>query len=116
MSSPRFEVWLIETDSWIPDGESERFAGYGVMGLPFASGHVLALRRYPASSIGPTYTSVWHRDPTGHWTVYTDVEPRLACGRYFGAALAASRQTEIVLRWIDAWNLVVEQPYLARRF
>ena len=44
----------------LPSGGEERFAGYGVMGLPFASGHVLAMRRFPASSIGPGYSSVWH--------------------------------------------------------
>jgi DNA-binding transcriptional ArsR family regulator len=27
------------------------------MGLPFVSGRVLALRRFPASSVGPAYTS-----------------------------------------------------------
>src|SRR5207248_4755244 len=27
---------------------------------------------FPASSIGPGYRSVWHRDPHGRWTVYQD--------------------------------------------
>lgn len=49
----------------LPEGGEERFGGYGIMGLPFSSGHVLAMRRFPASSIGPTYTSIWHRDPAG---------------------------------------------------
>lgn len=44
-------------------GPEERFAGYGVMGLPSRSGHYLALRHFPASSIGPGYRAVWHRDP-----------------------------------------------------
>ena len=44
-------------------GQEERFSGYGVMGLPFRSGHVLALRRFPVTSVGPGYTSVWWRDP-----------------------------------------------------
>ena len=39
--------------------------GYGLKGLPFASGHVLAMRRFPTSSIDPACTSVWHRDPAG---------------------------------------------------
>jgi hypothetical protein len=34
-----------------------------LMGLPLASGHILAMRRFPASSVGPGYTSVWHRGP-----------------------------------------------------
>jgi hypothetical protein len=110
MSSPRHEIWQIETESWLPNGDAERFAGYAVMGLPFASGHVLALRRYPASSIGPGYTSVWHRDPAGHWTFYSDVDPPLACCRYFGDPLARPQQTEIALRWVGAWSLAVELP------
>ena len=45
----------------LPRGDGERYAGYAIMGLPFRSGHVLAMRRSPASSIGPAYTSIWHR-------------------------------------------------------
>ena len=30
----------------IPDGSGDRFSGYAVIGLPFSSGHVLALRRF----------------------------------------------------------------------
>ena len=33
----------------------QRFTGYGVMGLTFRSGHYLAMRHIPASSIGPEY-------------------------------------------------------------
>ncbi len=42
------------------------------MGLPFASGHVLAMRRFPASSIGLPYTSVWHPDPEGQSAFWQD--------------------------------------------
>jgi hypothetical protein len=76
----------IERRSELPPGSEERFFGYGVMGLPFRSGHVLALRRFPASSIGPGYRSVWHRDPHGRWTFYQDQPGELACTRYFGSA------------------------------
>ena len=34
----------------------ERLAGYGVMGLPFASGHYLALRRFPSTPFGAPYS------------------------------------------------------------
>ena len=71
----------------MPEGEGERFFGYAVIGLPFDSGHVLSLRRFPASSIGPGYTSVWHRDPEGRWTFYQDALPELACSRYFGVEI-----------------------------
>lgn len=56
----------IETEhAGLPGGDEERFSSWGVMGLPFRSGNILAFRRFPASSIGPGYSAVWHRDPTG---------------------------------------------------
>jgi hypothetical protein len=87
------------------------------MGLTFASGHVLALRRFPASSVGPAYTSVWHREPTGKWTFFADVPPAQACTRYFGSAVAAAIQTPIHLAWLGPRELVVrmEHPDFAWR-
>ena len=73
--------------------------GYGVMGLPFRSGHVLGLRRFPASSIGPGYRSVWHRDPHGRWTFYQDQPAELACTRYFGSAVDDVREGPIRIEW-----------------
>lgn len=32
---------------------------------------------FPASSIGPGYTSVWHRDPGGTWTFYSEASGEL---------------------------------------
>ena len=52
--------------------------GYGVMGLPFSSGHILGLRRWTASSVGDRFTSIWHRDPIGHWTFYESVDSEWA--------------------------------------
>jgi hypothetical protein len=49
----------------LPTGDDERVIGFGVMGLPFASGHYLAYRDFPATSFSPAYKSVWHRVPTG---------------------------------------------------
>jgi hypothetical protein len=83
----------------VPPGEAERFAGYGVMGLPFASGHVLAARRFPASSIGPGYTSVWHRSPDGDWTFWQDQPDDQSCPRYFSAAVSTSCRVDIDLSW-----------------
>ena len=51
------------------------------MGLPFRSGHILGLRRFPASSVGPGYRTVWHRAPSGRGTVYQDQPAQLACIR-----------------------------------
>jgi hypothetical protein len=83
----------------IPAGHGERFAGYGVMGLPFVSGHVLAMRRFPASSIGPAYTSVWHRDPHDRWVIWQDQPPDQGCPRYFSTALSETRTVDIDLSW-----------------
>jgi len=69
------------------------------MGTPFASGHILALRRFTASSIGPAYTSVWHRDPAGRWTFWQDQAADQACSRYFGAAAAETLRCSIELDW-----------------
>jgi hypothetical protein len=110
MNSPRERIWQIENEPWLPDGASERFSGYGVLGLPFASGDILALRRFPASSLGPAFTSVWHRDPAGRWVIYSTVSPHLSSSRFYGKALNDSKQTEISIRWIGAWSVVVEVP------
>jgi len=90
----------IESAPELPAGGDERFAGFGVMGIPFASGHVLALRRFTASSIGPAYTSVWHRDPAGRWTFWQDQAADQACTRYFGAVVAETRQCTVELDWL----------------
>ena len=99
MNEPRDLVAEIEACPRMPTGSEERFVGYGVMGLPFGSGHILALRRFPASSIGPGYRSVWHRDPDGRWTFFQDVAPAQACSRYFGAAVAEVAAATIDIDW-----------------
>jgi hypothetical protein len=76
----------VETD--LPSGDDDRVAGFGVIGLPFLSGHYLALRCFSASSFGPPYKSLWHRDPAGAWSVYTTVDASYSCPRYIGPALA----------------------------
>jgi hypothetical protein len=91
----------IEQGTPIAPGVAERFVGYGVMGLPFASGDVLALRRFPASSIGPGYTAIWYRSPQGSWTIWSDIEPMKACPRYFGNELEQAIQAPIELSWPD---------------
>ena len=100
----------IEAGAGLPPGLRERFNGYGLMGQPFASGHVLAFRRFPASSLGPGYTSLWHRSPAGEWTFYADVPPRQACTRYFGEAARAAVRTPIHLEWVSNRILDVVAP------
>lgn len=87
-------------DADVPSGPyGERFCGYGVMGLPFSSGHVLALRRFPATSLGAAYTSIWHRDPSGRWSFRQNAPADMSCPRYFGAAVDEFIRTKIDLAW-----------------
>jgi hypothetical protein len=104
---PKILIDRLEQGLSLPTGDLERFSGYGVMGLPFASGHVLGLRRFPASSIGPGYTSVWHRSPDGRWTFYQDVQPQHACTRYFGGAISETLEREITITWSHADSFTV---------
>lgn len=96
----------------LPPGTGERFAGYAVMGLPFASGHVLAMRRFPASSIGPAYTSVWHREPSGRWAFWQDQPGDVACSRFFGGGTASVRHVAVDLRWPGPSTFRLEVPEL----
>lgn len=89
----------IESSACLPAGTADRFAGYGVIGLPFRSGDVLAMRRFPASSIGPAYTSVWHRTPGGKWTFYSTVPPEQGCARYFGSEIFRNVLVKIEVVW-----------------
>lgn len=87
-------------DKTLPPGaDEERFSGYGVMGMPFASGHYLALRHFPASSVGAGYDAVWHRDPGDKWVIYSSVSPATSCARYFGSALEDARVEHISVDW-----------------
>ena len=72
-----------------------------MIGLTFSSGHVLALRRFEASSVGAAYTSVWHRDPKGRWTFHQNVRPEQSCPRYFGAAITENTTEPIRIDWTD---------------
>lgn len=92
------------------DVDEERSVGYGAMGLQFGRGDVLAFRRVATSSIGPAYTSVWHRDARGRWTMFVDQDPRLACPRYFGEAFTRTVRTEVRLEWTGPHSLAVTVP------
>ena len=86
----------------------ERFWGYAVVGVPFRSGHILAMRRFPATSIGPGYTSVWHRDPTGRWVIYQDQTPLCTCPRGFGPAIDDAPTVPIRLEWTGSHRFCVD--------
>jgi hypothetical protein len=105
---PRDLVEALERGAKIPRGSEERFSGYGVVGLPFKSGHILCLRRWPASSLGQAYTSIWHRNPEGRWIFLQDAPPQLACSRYFGSAVSQHLNFEINISWMGPWDFSVE--------
>lgn len=90
---------MVEENPVLPPGDCERVSGYGVMGLPFRSGHVLGLRRWTASSVGDRFTSIWHRDPDGRWTFYESVSCDIACSRYFGADVDRAVVVPIEVQW-----------------
>jgi hypothetical protein len=108
--TPRAAAALLENAPSLPAGAGERFTGYGVLGVAFASGHVLAFRRMAASSVGPAFTSVWHRSPAGVWTFYADTDPDQACGRYFGQGGRVARDDGIRLAWRGPTSLSVVVP------
>jgi hypothetical protein len=88
-----------------PDHEYVR--GWGVFGLPFDSGHVLALRVFPQGSFAP-FVTVWHRDPAGRWSIFVDA-PRLdiACPRYYGPAADRVEFATIGVSWTEGDTLTV---------
>jgi hypothetical protein len=110
LRAPQDVVASLEAAPRVPAGQAERFSGYGVLGIAFASGNILALRRMPASSVGPAFTTVWHRSVTGRWTFHVDGEPDLSCGRYFGAAGRVVREDDIALRWYGPSSFAVRVP------
>jgi hypothetical protein len=107
MKAPSELARQAENDPRLPRGPGERLAGYGVMGLPFASGHVMGLRRWTASSVGVGFTSVWHRNPAGRWTFYESAGAEAACARYFGAGTDRVHVEPIELAWTGERRLTI---------
>ena len=65
INTPQDAVRTITARPNLPAGTDDRVRGFGIMGLPFDTGHYLAYRDFPASSFSPAYRSVWHCDPDG---------------------------------------------------
>jgi hypothetical protein len=105
---PRDIIRRLEHGLELQPGTDERSAGYGVMGLPFRGGHYLALRRFPATSLGGPYTAIWLRDPDDRWTMLSDVAPDRSCPRYFGRAVERTDVRHIDLCWTGPSSLRVE--------
>jgi hypothetical protein len=110
MTEPYEAVQQVERAPQLPPGPDERAHGYGVMACPFASGDILCHRRFVASSFGPPYTSIWHRDPAGEWHFYQDTSAEQSCARYFGSALTSATETRISSVWTDARTLQLSTP------
>jgi hypothetical protein len=92
----------------LPDGDDERVVGFGVMGLPFANGHYLAFRDFPATSFAPAYLSVWHRTPDGVWTFYATTPGPQSCSRYFSSATPVDPVVcPIESQWVTPWSLAI---------
>lgn len=106
--SPRDAARVLERSRRIAAAPGvEYMVGYGLLGLTFESGDVLAFRRFTASSIGPPYLSIWHRRPDRRWVIHTNVEPSRACPRYFGPALHAFDTDDIELTWSGDAELAI---------
>jgi hypothetical protein len=99
MKTPAEYARSVEDRPVLAPGDGERVYGYGVMGLPFASGHVLGLRRWAASSVGDRFTSIWHRGPSGRWTFYESTRSEVACTPYLEADVEGVQEGPIVLDW-----------------
>ena len=98
--TPRDAAVAAQRNPVLWPGTEERFTGYGVMGLPFRSGHYLAMRHIPASSIGPEYRTVWHYAPDGTWTFITDRRPERTYARYFAPGDSAlTLYADIASKW-----------------
>jgi len=110
MGNPMLCAEELEDKSQLFQDSWERFCGYGVMGLPFASGHVLAFRRMTSSSIGPPFTSIWHRTPGGAWTMIVNEDPAVTCPRFFGSSVDRVVHTEIKLNWEEPMRLSLRVP------
>jgi hypothetical protein len=89
------------------DERVERHAGFTLPALSFESGHILGVLRATASSIGPPYLTVWHRDPNYRWTLHTNVAPPRSFLRYFDASMHDVRSDEIAIAWRGPNDLAV---------
>jgi hypothetical protein len=92
----------------LPPGDDERVVGFGVMGLPFASGHYLAYRDFASTSFSPAYKSVWHRDPDGVWTFYATTPGPQSCSRFLSSVTPVDPVVcDIEATWETPWSLLI---------
>ena len=108
--TPQAAAAVMERNAPLPCGDGDRFSGYSVLGVPFATGDVLVLRKFTRSSLGPHYTSVWHRSPAGQWVFYSNVAPDQSCARYFGRAIDRTVVAPVRLEWVTPFRVQVLVP------
>jgi hypothetical protein len=109
--TPRDAVAAVLADPVLPPGDDERFVGFGIMGLPFANGHYLAMRQIPATTFAPPYVSVWHRDPSCNWTFYATTPGQQSCARYFSSATPNDAvQCDIDVVWTGPQSVRIDIP------
>lgn len=106
-STPQATAAAVTDHPQLPDGDDERFTGFGVLGLTFRGGDCLALRVMTRTSLGPGYRAVWHRAPGGAWHMFVTTDPEHSCPRYFSAAATYERVPGIDLSWVDPVRLQV---------
>lgn len=104
-ATPADVIAALERGVPLPSGPGHRFAGYGILGVRFASGDLLALRRFPVASSGCGYTAVWHRRADGAWTFHTDATCDQGCTSHFAPALERIAVSPIRLEWESPWRL-----------
>jgi hypothetical protein len=80
-------------------GNSAHFAGFGMHSLSLASGDVMAFTQVAASSLGPPFTAVWHRDSDGDWRVRVNIAPSRSCLRFLLTAASDVRVDDITVVW-----------------
>jgi len=110
MNEPRDLIKRLEKNPQLPTGDGDILSVYGIESCPFASGDILCSRHVLASSFGPAYTAIWHRDPDGDWHFYQDVPPRQGCARFFGKALADITVRPIETHWDGPRRLRIVAP------
>jgi hypothetical protein len=110
MNKPRDLVKRMEKNPQLPKSVDEVLSVYGVESCPFVSGDILCSRHVMASSIGPAYNAIWHRDPEGDWHFYQDVPPRQGCARFFGKALADIAIRPIETHWDGPSRMHIAAP------
>jgi hypothetical protein len=109
--TPQDTVAAVLANPTLPPGDDERFVGFGIMGLPFSSGHYLAMRQFPATTFAPPYLSVWHRDPSCNWTFYATTPGQHSCARYVSSATPdATVQCDIGVSWVNPWSVLIDIP------